>query len=120
MSLKKTTIKNKNLPKEAVDEIMEGLTSVLKHSQGKQTLRKSVVSIPGDPPVYTARKVKRLRKQLNMSQSLFARLLNVSKNTVCKWELDERHPSGPSARLLQIAEQHPEYLINGLDQEKVA
>jgi len=46
--------------------------------------------------------------------------LNVSVNTVRKWEQDERHPSGPSARLLQIAQVHPEYLLNDMKARSVA
>ena len=38
-------------------------------------------------------------------------ILNVSKDTVSKWELDERNPSGPSARLIQILERNPEALL---------
>ena len=90
------------------------------HLEGKQTLRKTVIAVPEEPPAYTAEEVRKVREALQLSQGLFAKVLNVSINTVRKWEQDERHPSGPSARLLQIAQTHPEYLLNDLKARSVA
>jgi putative transcriptional regulator len=102
------------------DQLIGGVNEVIAHLDGKQTLRKTVVSVPVDPPAYTAEEVRKLRETLQLSQGLFAKVLNVSVNTVRKWEQDERHPSGPSARLLQIAQVHPEYLLNDLKARSVA
>jgi putative transcriptional regulator len=60
-----------------------------------------------EPPVYNAAKVKRIRKKLNMSQTVFARTLNASDATVRAWEQGKRVPDGPSQRLLEVAEKHP-------------
>lgn len=38
-----------------------------------------------------AKEVRKLRETLQLSQGLFAKVLNVSINTVRKWEQDERH-----------------------------
>ena len=54
------------------------------------------------------------------TQNLFAGVLNVSVNAVRKWEQDERHPSGPSARLLQIAQVQPEYFLIDLKERNIA
>ena len=102
------------------DQLIEGVSEVISHLEGKQTLRKSVIVVPEQPPAYTAVEVRKLREDLKLSQGLFEKVLNVSVNTVRKWEQDERHPSGPSARLLQIAEKHPEYLLNDLKARSVA
>ncbi len=102
------------------EELIGGVKEVIAHIEGKQTLRKTVIAVPGEPPAYTAEEVRKLRETLRLSQGLFAKVLNVSVNTVRKWEQDERHPSGPSARLLQIAQTHPEYLLNDLKTRKVA
>ncbi len=59
------------------------------------------------PPVFTPKKVAQIRKnKANMSQSVFAALLNVSVSTVQKWEAPEsgKHPSGAAAKLLQVIE----------------
>ena len=102
------------------DKLVNGANEVIAHIEGKQTLRKTVITVPDEPPAYTAEDVRQVREALKLSQGLFAKVLNVSINTVRKWEQDERHPSGPSARLLQIAQEHPEYLLNGNKKQSVA
>lgn len=60
-----------------------------------------------EPPTYTAARVASIRtRKARMSQSVFARLLNVSVSTVQKWEAPaaDKHPSGAAAKLLQIIE----------------
>ena len=59
------------------------------------------------PPIFTPERVARIRKsKANMSQSVFAAMLNVSVSTVQKWEAPEsgKHPSGAAAKLLQLIE----------------
>ncbi len=102
------------------DQLIGGVNEVIAHLEGKQTLRKTVIAVLEEPPAYTAEEVRKVREALQLSQGLFAKVLNVSVNTVRKWEQDERQPSGPSARLLQIAQTHPEYLLNGLKARSVA
>lgn len=55
--------------------------------------------------------IARLRKRLNYSQSVFARLLNVSVKTVQGWEQGLREPSDASLKLLAIAKKRPEVLL---------
>lgn len=60
-----------------------------------------------EPPTYTAARVATIRtRKARMSQSVFAKLLNVSVSTVQKWEAPAsyKHPSGAAAKLLQIIE----------------
>ena len=61
-----------------------------------------------EPPSYTPARVAAIRtRKAKMSQSVFAKLLNVSVSTVQKWEAPaaDKHPSGAAAKLLQIIEQ---------------
>jgi putative transcriptional regulator len=46
--------------------------------------------------------IKKIRLKAKVSQAVFAEYLNVSPNTVKKWESGEKHPSGASLRLLQL------------------
>jgi len=57
-----------------------------------------------EPKHYTARDVVRIRKRLNISQAVFAYLLNASESTVKKWETGVKEPGGANSRLLQIIE----------------
>ena len=58
------------------------------------------------PPVmaFSVRKIRALRKRLNVSQAVLAAVLNTSTSTVQKWEIGEKKPSGPSLKLLDILE----------------
>jgi putative transcriptional regulator len=55
-------------------------------------------------PDYDGAKVKALRTKLQLSQAVLASLLNMSLSTVRKWEIDEKRPSGPSLKLLDLLE----------------
>ncbi len=48
------------------------------------------------------RAIKSLRTKENLSQAVFAIVLNTSTSTVQKWETGEKKPSGPSLKLLSI------------------
>jgi putative transcriptional regulator len=43
-----------------------------------------------------------IREAANMSQAVFARLLDVSTGTLSKWERGELRPRGPANRLLRV------------------
>lgn len=55
-------------------------------------------------PAYTSKKIAALREQNKISQSVMASILNVSLSTVRQWEIGEKHPSGPSLKLLNLLE----------------
>lgn len=55
-------------------------------------------------PALSARKIKALRKELHVSQPVFAALLNTSTSTVQKWEIGAKTPGGPSLKLLHLIE----------------
>jgi putative transcriptional regulator len=53
-------------------------------------------------PAYTSRKIRALRSRHKLSQAVFASVLNTSLSTVRQWEIGEKHPSGPSLKLLNL------------------
>ncbi len=55
-------------------------------------------------PAYDSARVKALREQLKLSQAVLASVLNTSASTVRKWEMGDKHPSGPSLKLLDLLE----------------
>jgi putative transcriptional regulator len=48
---------------------------------------------------------------MELSQPVFAAALNVSPETIRAWEQGKREPDGPTLRLLEVAEQHPEVFL---------
>lgn len=57
-----------------------------------------------EPKHYRARDIVRIRRKLNVSQAVFAYLINASESTVKKWETGVKEPGGANCRLLQIIE----------------
>jgi putative transcriptional regulator len=51
-----------------------------------------------------------VRNSAGLSQVQFAKLMGVSVRTLQQWEQGRRSPSGAAKTLLQIAENHPEFL----------
>lgn len=87
---------------DAVHESAQGL-----HTAGvmtKRTLREfDALCLP---PVkeYSADQIKRIRFRNKASQAVFAVYLNTSLSTVQKWERGDKHPNGPSLKLLNIVD----------------
>ncbi len=50
------------------------------------------------------------RKSVNLTQKEFARLLNVSVDSVQDWEQGRRSPRGAARTLLRVVQNHPEVL----------
>ncbi len=63
------------------------------------------------PSEYDAADVRGIRERMGLSQPVFAQMLNVSVDTVKAWERGTRQAAGPSLRLLEVAENHPEALL---------
>jgi len=65
-------------------------------------------------PSYSADKIVALRETFNVSQPVFAAALNVSSETIKKWEQGTREPDGASTRLLELVETHPNWILDAL------
>lgn len=50
--------------------------------------------------------IRKIRERENVSQSVFANYLNVSKGIISKWECGEKRPSGTSLKLLSLVEKN--------------
>ncbi len=56
-----------------------------------------------DPiPDYDSKKIRALRDRFKLSQAVLASVLNTSLSTVRQWEVGDKHPSGPSQKLLSL------------------
>ena len=70
------------------------------------------VELPPRPKAMKPGDIRDLRESLNASQTLFARLLNVSSNAVESWEQGLREPRQATLKLLHIARKNPDVLLN--------
>jgi putative transcriptional regulator len=53
----------------------------------------------------SAAKIRAIRKHAKISQSVFAKIVNVSLAAIKQWERGERKPSGAALKLLNLAEE---------------
>ena len=58
--------------------------------------------------------VKKVRQRLHVSQSQFALMIGVSKDTLQNWEQGRREPEGPARALLKIVEKNPRAVLEAL------
>jgi putative transcriptional regulator len=86
----------------AVHEMVDGFREA--GLVDKQTMRRfdALCLTPVEP--LSPSQIKALREREQVSQPVFARHLNVSKNLVSDWERGVKHPGGPALRLLTIVE----------------
>ncbi len=84
----------------AVHEMVEGF-----HDAGlvdKKTMREFDASCIAVAEELPPEEIKALREREQVSQPVFARYLNVSKNLVSDWERGVKRPGGPALRLLSV------------------
>jgi putative transcriptional regulator len=84
----------------AIHETMEGLHEV--GAISKQTLREFDDACLTPVIVLSPDEIKSLRLREHISQPVFARYLNVSKNLISDWERGVKKPGGSALRLLTV------------------
>ena len=60
-------------------------------------------------------KIKHIRRETHFSQTVFAKLLNVSPSSVRQWEQGKRTPTGSTKVLLDILNRQPHILDYRID-----
>lgn len=99
--------KRKSKVLEAVHEAAKGLLSAGAIDQ--VTMRQfERLCLPPVEPLQPAQ-IRRIRVRSNVSQAVFAALLNTSVSTVQKWEIGQKRPTGTALKLLHLVRK------NGLD-----
>jgi putative transcriptional regulator len=88
----------------SIHETAEGL-----HAAGvmdKQTMRKFDDACLTPVRPLTPEEIRSLREREGASQAVFARYLNVTTGLISQWERGEKHPQGPSLKLLSLVAKH--------------
>ena len=84
----------------AIHETMEGLHEI--GAIDKQTMREFDEACLTPVQTFAPDEIRQIRQREHISQPVFARYLNVSKNLVSDWERGVRRPGGPALRLLTV------------------
>ncbi len=88
----------------AIHETMEALHEV--GAVSKKTMRTFDDTCLTNAQPIPPEAIRALREREHLSQPVFARYLNVSKNLVSDWERGVKRPGGPALRLLAIIEKN--------------
>jgi len=95
--------------KNAIGEtVQDMMSSGVKVSFTKKELDLLGVEIP--KVQLTTDQIIAIRKQMNLSQTVFAKVLNVSASSIRQWEQGKRKPSGSTKILLELLEKYPHLL----------
>lgn len=92
------------MKKELFNELLQSVTEAAAIERGTAKPSRTF-------EVKTANDVLRVRQQLGLPQTKFAKLLGISEDTLQNWEQGRRKPSGPAKVLLRIAAKHPKMVI---------
>ncbi len=99
----------KNSIKDAISETVQDMINAGSEVSFTQKELDSLgITIPNVQ--LTGEKIQAIRKNMNLSQSVFAKLLNVSASSVRQWEQGKRKPSGSTKVLLELLEKSPHLL----------
>lgn len=88
---------------EAIHSLMSDLHQGGAISDEKMRHYDSMCLVPVEE--MSAQEISDIRKKENLSQSVFAFYLNVSKNSVSAWERGIKKPSGAALKLLTLVRQ---------------
>ena len=88
----------------AVHDMMEGLADAC--SIDKRTMRDFDEACLAPVSSLSPEEIRAIREAESVSQPVFARDLNVSRNLVSDWERGAKKPGGPALRLLSIIQRN--------------
>lgn len=116
MTIRKTrktqTNKTNYMSEEAFAELKEAMDDALAFERGnRRELKVTRIQAPRPPKAMSPRDIARIRQRLNCSQAVFAMMLNISPKTIQAWEQGAREPGDAALKLLTIAKNHPEVLL---------
>ncbi len=86
----------------SVHEMLEGLAEA--GHVTKRTMREFDDACLEPAPAFSPEAIRAIREEAHVSQPVFARYLNVSKNLVSDWERGAKRPGGPASRLLALVQ----------------
>jgi putative transcriptional regulator len=91
------------MEKEMFEELLSSVKEAKDIMQGKkEPSRRFYIDEPN---------AKEIRQKLQLTQNQFASLMNISIHTLRNWEQGRRQPEGPAKVLLNVANNHPNILI---------
>ena len=91
--------------------LLKSVDEALDHMKGKKTLPSRRVRLIPEPPTFSKTQIKRIRKQLGVSQSTFAQIFGESTSAVQHWEQGTRNMSKSARRVLGLIEKDADLIL---------
>lgn len=89
------------------DELMEGFDALADQRAGKRTLRTHAVK-PKPVPEIRADELTKVREDMKLSRSLFARYLRTNVRTLENWEQGRAKPNAQAVLLIRLVQRYPD------------
>ena len=89
------------------NELVEGFDALADQRAGKRTLRTHAVK-PKPVPEIRAAELTKVREDMNLSRSLFARYLRTNVRTLENWEQGRAKPNAQAALLIRLVQRYPD------------
>ena len=89
------------------NELMEGFDALATQRAGKRTLRTHAVK-PKPVPELRADELTKVREDMKLSRSLFARYLRTNVRTLENWEQGRAKPNAQAALLIRLVQRYPD------------
>jgi putative transcriptional regulator len=90
-------------------DLLDGVTAMKDHREGKLTLRNYKVE-PTPLPKVDSKLIRDTRKKLRCSRAVFARKLRINERTLEKWEQGRSKPNPQAAALVLLVRRYPDTL----------
>jgi putative transcriptional regulator len=91
------------------DELIEGVSAMKKHREGKLTLRSFKEDVTPLPAV-DSKFIRETRRRMRCSRAVFARKLRINERTLEKWEQGRAKPNPQAAALVLLVRRYPDTL----------
>ena len=98
----------RSIKKAIGDTVQDIINRGIKTSFTEKELKVLGVKIPEIE--LDAKDIQKIREKIKLSQSVFAKVLNVSSSSVRQWEQGKRTPTGSTKVLLELLKKNPNIL----------
>ena len=112
--------KREKVTKDNFEELLlKSASQAVAHVRGEKTLAEKLVTLIEEPPQYSKGQIKKIRAELGVSQSTFAKIFAESTSAIQHWEQGRRNISKSARRLLDLIEKDPETVLGLITSQKV-
>lgn len=113
--------KKQKVTKENFEELLlESAAEALDYIKEDKEFRTSFASLIEEPPQYSKNKIRKIRNDLGVSQSIFAKIFGESVSAIQHWEQGRRNMSKSARRILNMIERDSKAVIDLITKDEAS